>query len=99
MLQQLLPKDLATVLANASANGRHALGEALEQLLRDVMPIGRKVVEGVEVEDESLLLWQALPAYVREDVLDLATMKQHERANEHLMWTFVLVWTCLFDVF
>ena len=82
MLQQLLPKDLATVLANASVNGRRALGEALEQLLRDVMPIGRKVVEGGELQDESLLLWRALPAHVREDVLALATMKQHERAND-----------------
>ena len=79
-LQQLLPKDLGTVLANASVNGRRALGEALEQLLRDVMPIGRKIVEGVELQDKSLLLWRALPAHVREDVLALATMKQHERA-------------------
>ena len=68
-----MPKDLGTVLANASVNGRRALGEALEQLLRDVMPIGRKIVEGVELQDESLLLWKALSAHVREDVVALAT--------------------------
>ena len=81
-LCEALPHDVCELLQATPDVHRGIVLDALDHVWKDGMLAATSVVAGAELRDELALLWQALPSTTRQDLHDLATMRQFESSTD-----------------